>query len=299
MSDNNNKSSAASYVLSASICMLAGSFCYMAYTVADFTKEVPGFVKQMSDLNENGKKGLEYLPTADKRIVEVNATLADITKELEGVRKLTPDVMKEFAKTREMVPSVLKRVDKAQEQFDQMHKDMPMVLETIKEVNGSVSLMAKESANFRPVLGEFSSQIKQTRAEIPTYFREAHGLIEAADQVGSKASEGAVAGIFSGILKSPFNVVKSFVTGKKELTEQDHAMIKEAGRQTLRSGEKSFWDNQKSGSRGSVSAGDEYKHKGQICRALMVEYILGGSNKAQLSTQEVCRYSSYVPWRKD
>ena len=297
MPDKNNNNTSKSYLFSVSIFTLAASFGYMAYSITEFTKEIPSVVGQIQDINANSRQMIKYIPLIDSRMGEVNTTLANITTELAAARKLTPAILAEIAKTRKLVPKILKRVDKTHRQLDKFQEELPKVLNSINAVTTSVNIIAKEGSEFRPVLGDLSKQIQLTRNEIPSYFREAHGLVEKADNAGSKASEGAVVGILKGIIKSPFAILKSIVTGKKELTDVDQQMITQDSKQTLRSNERAYWDNKKSGNRGSVTAGKKYQHNGKSCRAITIEFLIADTSKAQINTQEVCRISNFLPWR--
>ena len=78
------------------------------------------------------------------------------------------------------------------------------------------------------------------------------------ETAGQKAGEGAVTGVFTGILKAPMNIASGIwgtIIPSSELNEQDRVLIVQAGEKLIASGkvgEVIDWKNPDSGVRGKV-----------------------------------------------
>ena len=122
--------------------------------------------------------------------------------------------------------------------------------------------------------------------------------IGAADEAGQKASEGAVKGFFTGLIKLPFDLVGTLaspIVGSidkdvaKQLTEKDIELMAEVGNKAYKSGKlnkERRWKNPDSGNSGSITLIRKFQLQGAEC----IETRLRISNKRKELMDELNNY---------
>jgi hypothetical protein len=187
-------------------------------------------------------------------------------------------VLKEVALTREQVPAVLKQVEA-------MRKGIPLILASADKASDAVVVISKEVEAIRPLIPEVLKEGETTRESIPPMMDRADRLIEKASVAGKEASQGAVTGVFSGIIMAPFSLVADIghgITGMSEeeakvFDDRDFELIKQATLELLNNGAKGDarkWSNPASGNNGIIRLIETY-NKGEFaeydCRTLRAE----------------------------
>ena len=106
---------------------------------------------------------------------------------------------------------------------------------------------------------------------------KAQETIAGAQAAGKQASEGAVKGFFTGILKLPFDLVGTLASPiiktidpkvAKQLTEKDVELMAEAGKKAAegaKTGRVGRWENPNSNNSGSISVERRYQKDGFDC----------------------------------
>ena len=236
----------ASYLFSLSLFALAGSVVYFTYEVVIISKQIPGILLRVDTTSEK----LEPIINDVGNIIDL---VPPILKEVEAIRKSIPPILKEVEQTRKMIPPILSEVEQTRKQIPAVLKEsaairgeLPAVLASADKASKAVAGVAKQVEATRPLIPEVLKEVETTRESIPGMMDRADGLIEKARVAGKEASQGAVTGIFSGIIMAPFSLVADAgrsITGMteeeaKQLDEKDFELIEKASLQLLNNGTK-------------------------------------------------------------
>jgi len=288
--DKDNARLLASYVSSLSLFALAGSIVYFTYQVAVVSKQIPDILLRVDTTSEK----VEPIIGDVGEIIEL---VPDILKEVEETRKLIPSILSEVEQTRKMIPPILSEVEQTRKQIPAVLKEseairgeLPAILASADKASNAVADVSKQVEATRPLIPEVLKEVKTTRESIPPMMDRADGLIEKANVAGKEASEGAVTGFFSGIIRAPFALVGDAgrsITGMSEdeakhYTDKDFKLNQEASLILLNNGSKGDekkWNNAESGNNGIVKLSDIYS-QGEYaeidCRTLITKYYNDG-----------------------
>lgn len=245
-----DKRTVASYLLSISIFSLAAALFYFTLEVSRLVNEVPMVVG-----------GIETISTKIEPIInqidKVQMLVKPILSEVAEVRKQIPSILKEVKQTRALVNPILKEV--------KLNRELvPSILKEVKQTREIVPSILTEVKQTRALVPPILKEVKQTRESIPALLAGADEVVVKAAKIGKSASEDAVAGLFTGLIKAPFKIVGgagSMLFGSSDpdvnkLTALDHKIIKDKLNEILTSGKKGeteTWKNAESGRRGSIT----------------------------------------------
>lgn len=147
--------------------------------------------------------------------------------------------------------------------------EIPEVLEVARATE-------EEAAEYRQVIAEVLEEIEAVRLAIPEYIVQASDLTTSMEEAGQKASEGAVSGLFTGIIKAPFSLISGVgrtVLGNQTLSASDKAIIVNAIRKIASEGTKGEtvdWANPNSGLYGIVTLVNESLPGDPLCKLINV-----------------------------
>ena len=266
----------ASYLMSLSLFALAGSIVYFTYQVAIVSKQIPDILHSINATSEK----VEPIIGDVGQIIEL---VPDILKEVEETRKMIPSILNEVEQTRNQIPAVLK-------ESEAIRGELPALLASADKASDAVADVSKQVEATRPLIPEVLKEVKATRESIPPRMDRADEMIEKARGAGKDASEGAVTGFFSGIIRAPFALVGDAgrsITGMskdeaKHYTDKDIKLNQEASLILLNNGSKGDeqkWNNAESGNNGIVKLSDIYS-QGEYaeidCRTLITKYYNDG-----------------------
>ena len=259
----------ASYLLSLSIFALASSIAYFTYEMAMVSKQIPDILMRIDSTTEK-------LEPVIADVGEIIDLVPGILKEVEEIRKIIPPILEEVEQTRKMIPPILSEVEQTRKQIPAVLKEseairgeLPAVLASADKASAAVADVSKQVEATRPLIPEILKEIETTRESIPSMMDRADGLIEKARVAGQQASEGAVTGFFSGIIRAPFALVGDAgrsITGMssaeaKAYTSKDFQLNEEATLILLNEGvldSERVWKNATSGNHGIVHLTDIY-----------------------------------------
>lgn len=266
----------ASYLFSLSLFALAGSIVYFTYQIALVSKQVPDILVSIDNTSE------KVDPIIDE-VAKIVELVPSILKEVEETRKLIPPILEQVEQTRKQIPVVLK-------ESAAIRGELPAILTSTDKASAAVADVAKQVEATRPLIPEVLKEVETTREAIPPMMDRADTLIEKARVAGKEASEGAVTGLFSGIVMAPFALVgdagKS-ITGLSEeeaklLDDKDFELVKNASLYLLNNGvngEERKWNNTNSNNHGTVIVMDIYQ-EGEYadidCRTLKIQLYTKG-----------------------
>jgi len=275
----------ASYLLSLSLFALAGSIAYFTYEVALVSKQIPDILLRIDNTTEK----VEPVIADVGKIIDL---VPDILKEVEEIRKVIPPILEEVEQTRKMIPPILSEVELTRNQIPAVLKEseairgeLPAILDSADKASDAVADVSKQVEATRPLIPEILKEVETTREAIPPMMDRADELIEKARVAGKEASEGAVTGLFTGIIRAPFALVgdagKS-ITGMtdeeaKGFSEKDFSLNQSASLYLLNNGSKGEerkWSNAKSGNHGILLLTDIYsegEYSDIKCRTLNIK----------------------------
>ena len=261
----------ASYLLALSLFALAASLAYFTYEMSGVSRQIPDILSSINNTS------VVIEPVVDE-VGEIIELLPPILKEVEETRKLVPPILSEIEHTRRQIPAVLNEVAA-------VRKELPEVLASADRASAAVVTVSKEVEATRPLIPQVLKEMETTRESIPGMMKEADVLIDKARAAGKEASQGAVTGLFKGIITAPFVLVgdagRAIAGVSKEeaiaFSEEDFDKIEEASLNLLADGSEGDvieWKNPQTGNRGTVELVLIYS-KGEFseyeCRTLRVK----------------------------
>jgi surface antigen len=225
-----------------------------------------------------------------KRLKKTTERVETAAKQVEQVRQLTPAIINEVMETRKQIPSIVKEVSEIRktipdilEKAEKVSRQIPAVLDEIKEIRQQIPSIMEEVEKIRPLIPLVLDEIKKTREALPPMLSKAEQIVTDAKRIGKTTTEGAVTGVITGIVKTPFEIVgglgEAIFGGQRKnkegVTEQDLELIKLATYQVLSSAQRGHtrnWSNPQSGNNGTVSLKEFAETDGRDCRIL--KYIV-------------------------
>jgi len=183
------------------------------------------------------------LPVILSSVEQTSKNIEPAIKEMGEIRELISPFVEEVRQVREQIPSILEEVRQIREQI-------PPVLAEVKLTREAIP----------PILEE----VAKTREAIPPMLNQGERMMGEARQAGQKASEGAVAGVITGIFMAPFQIVGGMsesIFGSLDLKaegldEADQELATEALVEILSSakvGDVRSWSNDETGNSGSFT----------------------------------------------
>lgn len=267
--------STATYILALSLFSLAGALVYFSIKVSEVTQTLPAILE-----------GIE----------QTSAKIEPVLAEVSGIRDLVPPILEEVRKTRKAIPPILKEVEQIRKQVPPIleevaatRKQIPDIIKSTDKASDAVTKAALEVAATRKVIPDVLDEVEKTREAIPPMLDKADRIVANAGNIGKDASEDAVTGVFTGIIKAPFKLVGSIgksITGAlgagvEALSGDDEKMITDFSNELLMSGivgETHSWVNPENGNKNTVSLIETRTIDGQQCKIVHVE-VHSSNNK--------------------
>jgi len=275
----------ASYLMSLSLFALAGSIVYFTYEAVIISKQIPDILVRIDSTTD------KIEPILDE-VAEITGLIPNILVEVEGIRKTIPPILKEVEQTRKMIPPIIKEVEATRKlipavlkESEAMRGELPAMLATADKASGAVVGVSDQ-------IPAILIEVKTTRESIPPLMDRADVLIDKARVAGKEASQGAVTGIFSGILLAPFALIADAGRGisgmsaeeAKAFTEKDFELIKQDALELLDDGsvdDEVSWNNTESGNHGTVYLANTYK-EGEYAEIECRELVFKSYNNEKL-----------------
>ena len=244
----------ASYTLTLSIFSLSGALIYLAILVTEVADLIPGIMKSVDEVTV-------LIDPIINEVEQIRILVQPVIDETTSIRKTVLPVLKEIKQTRQLIPDILQETARVRTQVTEVNNTLIKTLEILPSV---------------------LEEMEQTRIEIPELLTRAERLVVSANEAGEDASEGAVTGFFSGILKAPFSIISNLgesifdEMGMEEdaFTDEDRMMIGKLSHETLEAGmvgESREWEDSDTGHTMKVSLMHEIMQDDKPCRSLHIE----------------------------
>lgn len=249
---------------------LAGALTYATFQLGSLWQTMPELLVQLDK-------------TSDK--------LQPALQEVASVRKLIPPILDEVKEVRKLVAPVLDEVKAVRETLP------PLVNTSATSISEASRAVLAVEPHITPVLAE----VKKTREALPGIIAQADKVVGSASQAGNEAGQGAVQGVLTGIILSPFRLIGGAGMGlfsimglseKSGLTPEDErhasvatqAMLDNAGE----IGAIQPWRNPVSKNSGSVTLAKRSDRDGKACY-LLHHHVLFATKKTHDVDIEMCR----------
>lgn len=278
---------------------IAAAIVYFAYQLAQINNKVEVVTRSVDQVSQHIEPTLEEAEAIRLEIAEVRKLVPQILQEVAEVRKQISPVVTEVAEVRKQIPPILARIEAINNQIvpilDRVDKSVAVVDTTNKQIphilastDNAVAALNQTREQVVPLVPQLLEEVRLTREKVdPTldrvddlvedaYFK-AQDTITDAQIAGQEASEGAVKGFFTGIIKLPFELVGTLASPivknidadvAKQLTEKDIELMLEAGNKlinTRRTNKEGRWENPNSGNSGSIIVNRFYELQGVEC----------------------------------
>ena len=266
---------------------IAAAIVYFAYQLAQINDNLPQVMQTVDGVSQHIEPSLAEVTAIRAEITEVRKLIPEILDEVAQIRQQIPPILEQVDGTRQQIPEILSTADRALDTLDTTRDEViPLVEKSLEEVK-----LTREIVN--PTLDRVEVLIDDT-------FVKAQDAIAGVEDAGKKASEGAVKGFFTGIIKLPFQLVGTMASPivksidskvAKQLTEEDMVLMVKAGEKAVKSekaGKQERWENSDSGNFGSITINRVYQIQDQDCVEARV-LIETGKGKKHDKTNDYCQ----------
>lgn len=285
---------------------IAAAIIYFAYQVSQINDSVSVVTQSVDQVSRHIEPTLreaqeirleiaatrKLIPQILAEVAAVRQQIPAIVAEVGEVRQLIPAIVAEVAEVRRQIPLILERVDAINQQIepillrvDETQRQIPLILTTADSAILALNDTRKEVL---PYLPEALEEIRLTRTSIDPMldrvdtlvddaFNRADQTIASARVAGKEASEGAVSGFFSGLVKLPFGFMGSLASPMvgsidadvaAQMDDKDFKLLAEVASQAHESstiGEDWTWENPASGNSGSITVIRKFNLQGLNC----------------------------------
>lgn len=217
--------------------------------------QIPLILEEVARIRGQVPPILEQVPPILEELEAIRATIPPILEETAAIRAAIPPILAESAAIREQIPSIMAEVDDIEAQI-------PFIIAEIEAV--------------RATIPDIIEQVEAVRLEIPQHLDQAERISENIETAGQKAGEGAVTGVFTGIVKAPMSIVTGIggsLLPSSDLSEQDRIEIVKAVEDIVENGtkgESATWKNPDSGVRGKVVIREHYEDADPPCMIIRI-----------------------------
>ncbi len=317
----------------ASRLLLAGAIFYLGYQLARMIDSAPQLEQTVTLVTEQVPATLDTIDQARAEVTEIRSLVPEMLAELAAVRQSIPPIVDEVARVRETIPPILDEVSRVRESLppllDEAAKtraQIPVILESIDNTTAVIDQTQQQIPELLATGNRLASSVDHTTGQLQTLtpqvleevrltrdkidptldrvellvddaFGKAQDTLTAADSAGRDASEGAVTGLFTGLLKLPFNLLGTIASPivetldsdiRDQLTQRDIELMAEAGKRLGESkalNTPEYWSNAESGNRGSISVNRQFERDGAQCVDARITFNLADrSTSDELAT---------------
>lgn len=209
-----------------------------------------------------------------------------------------PVIEQSLSHVSQQVPPVVEEVEQVRLEITAIRQQIPQVLSVAEQAVATANNAEKKITKMLP---EVLTEIRLTREKIdPTLNRvdvlidkastKVEDAISKAEGAGQEASEGAITGLLSGILKLPFNLIGTLASPiltniepdiTKQLTQKDIKLMGEAGKHASKSQkleEAHQWNNPESGNSGAITILRRFELEQEYCVKVKININKHGSS---------------------
>jgi len=269
------------YLMSVGLISLGAGLIYLSYAIIYMVKHVPDTFAEIDKAGERIDRVLDEV-----KVVSDQVPL--IIEQVDLLQEKIPSVLAEVKENRLLVPGIVKEVE-------QVRLQVPLILTEVKAIRQELPVILSELEAYRKLVPDVLTEVAAVREIIPPTLDRAEGLAREVRSAGQEASEGAVMGLFSGIIKLPFKmfggIKEKFETAK--LSDSDVQKIRQASITALQAdiGSTHKWINPDSKHSGEVKVLSEANDDGKHCRNLNIT-VNKNNKKIDSQNTQVCQFDN-------
>ena len=201
--------------------------------------------------------------------------------------------------TQQRIPQIISTAENAVAALNETQQQIPQIVNTAENAIVALNLTRDELMPYIPLTLEEVRLMRKTMEDsldrieilIDDANDKALNAILLAGDAGKKASEGAVSGFFTGLIKLPFKLIGTLASPivktidadvAKKLTEKDLELIATASKKAVEAKkiDRAWeWNNPKSGNSGSLTIIRKYEIRSHLCVEVQVHVSIKGREK--------------------
>jgi surface antigen len=285
------------------------------------------FAFQLYQINQNVPAISQSIDRVSQQVEPTLAEADSIREELAEIRKLIPSLLERvdntvdvLDQTQRQIPQIVNATEKALVVINQTQQQIPQILITTENAVTAINETRQQIPQIVNTAENAIVALNQTRDEVLPYIpltleeirlmrksmqdsldrieiliedanEKALDAIELAGDAGKKASEGAVSGFFTGLIKLPFELIGSLASPivksidadvAKKLTDKDIELMATASNKAVEANkiDRTWkWNNPKSGNSGSLTIIRKYEIRSHACVEVHVRVSIKGKEK--------------------
>ena len=264
---------------------IAAAIVYFAYQLTQISDHVPAVTQSVDQISVHIEPALIEVKQVREEIGEVRRLVPEILDEVAAVREQIPPLVAQVEAINAQIDPILQRVDKTVDVVDKTQQQIPQILST---TDNAIVALNETRDEVIPLVPPTLEEVRLTRESVdPTLDRveilvddtyaKALRALESAQKAGQEASEGAIKGFFTGLIKLPFQLAGTLASPiaktidadvARQLTEEDLELLLDAGNQAVASNRPDreyLWENPNTGNSGSVAIIRYFELQGNRC----------------------------------
>jgi len=287
---------------------IAGAVVYFAWQLGQINSNVGNVTETVDRVTEQIPPTLAETRAIRLEVAGLSEQIPDILAVVEAARGEIPAVLAEIEAVNAQVDPILQRFDESLLLMREVLQQLPDVLSTTNAAiasleetrDQSVPLVLEEIRLARELIDPTLDRIDVMMDDA---FEQADVAISGASRAGQEASEGAVTGFFTGLLRVPFQLVGTLAAPLvrsintdviEQLNEEDARLMAEAGARAGISediGRDYLWSNPETGNSGAITIVSKLNVQGVQCVNARIR-INNRGTQIQDKTSEFCRDSN-------
>ena len=306
----NKTTAVATYALSAGLLAVAGALAYFTFELSRIHRDLPAILEQVEHTSGKVDPILvemmeirRLVPPILTEVAAVREEMPSILNEIESTRTLVPSIVEEVEETRRLIPSILKEVEASRAAIPDILKAVDAAASSLDRTNREVEAIRQQIPDVLQRVEAIRQEIEATRTSLPATLDRVDELVAKAGAAGQKATEGAVTGVFTGVITAPFRALVGLgqvVGGDGIILEGEDLKIATDAAIALAASEKGSekaWNNPGSGRHGRFALLDKYRSSDKECvtmkhqfwegEKLIVDRVFNACHKDGASTWEL------------
>ncbi len=246
-------------VFSIALLALAASLAWFAWVAKHVVDSIPSVLTEVESVAKTVDQVVSevshvntQIPEILQRVDAVNAQVPEVLKRVDDINAHIPPILQETSAIRASVPPILTEVAA-------VRTAIPPILEESESIRDTIAPILHEAEAYRAEIPKVLDESKAVRTMVPDTLTRVENIVSDADQVGKNASEAAVQGFFTGIIKTPFKLAQDLGTAvfkNSGLVSSDRKVIVEHIDEMVSHeeiGETRRWKNHTTGHAGTIT----------------------------------------------
>ncbi len=292
---------------------LAAAIFYFGYQLFQINQNVPAISQSIERVSQQVEPSLvkvqfileeiaeirKLIPSLLERVDKSVAVMDATQRQIPQIISATEQAIAVISETQQQIPQIISTTENVVAALNETQQQIPQIVNTTENAIAALNLTRDEFMPYIPLTLEEVRLMRKTmensldRIEIliADANDKALNAILLAGDAGKKASEGAVSGFFTGLIKLPFKLIGTLASPivksihadvAKELTETDLELIATAGKKAVEAKkiDRAWkWNNPKSGNSGSLTIIRKYEIRGHVCVEVEVRVSIKGKEK--------------------